>query len=213
MLPSIKVDFFRLAIQDHDISHGRGSRRRRRRRHLMIHILPFLDVYRLELVSPVEMGLDVVEPLRPSECPVVLEVDGPDAETAPVAGLAVPTDPAAGQQLLGLSGVQDLVLFLQMALERLPGVADAPAWPMGVALCELLAPPELALEVLAVLVSFPVVLAPKSLAALRKRARIRLFVSLQMLPRYTISQYFRKRKRYSRVTYLSSQGRWNDFPH
>jgi hypothetical protein len=126
--------------------------------------------------------IDVVEALCPgARAPVILDLDNLDAEAAPKAGLAAAAEPASFNLVVELLVIFDLVVLLKVTSDDLAAVADLAARVIVVVERLLIAPEDFNLEVLAVLVSLPIVLGSKLLTTPWEGAAVRPLVPLHVL--------------------------------
>ena len=143
-----------------------------------VDVLPVLDV-RLGHAPAVKVVVDVVEPLAVRRTPLAGRLDRLLAEAAPEAQLKVAAHAAVGELLVEDGVAVDAVVFFEVGLERFAAVADLAAFwlvrPVG---CLLGTAPDLELEVLAVFVPLPVVLAAELLVALGEGAGVGFCVAL-----------------------------------
>lgn len=107
------------------------------------------------------------------------------AEAAPEPALTVAPDSTRNKPPVDLGRVCYCVLLGHMCLELFTTVAGFTTDFAGVESARLVALPQLKLAMLTVLVSFPVILATKSLSAMGVSAAVRLFVSFLMLLEFT----------------------------
>jgi hypothetical protein len=145
-------------------------------------VFPVLDI-RLGHVPADEVIIDVVKPLAVRRAALARRFDRLLAETAPEARLKVAAHAAVGKFLVEDGVVAEVVVPLEVGFEGLSTVADFAAFWLLRAVGHLLgASPDFELEVLAVLVSLPVVLAAELLVALGKGASVGLRVPFLVLP-------------------------------
>lgn len=145
-------------------------------------MLPLADISLGHPPLAIEVIVDVVEPLAVGRTALPSGLNRFLAEAAPEARLKVVAHAAVAELLVEDRRFADAVLLFEVGLERLPAVAHLATLLIRVVRGLLVAPPDLELEVLAVFVPLPVVLAAKLLAALGKCARIGLFVPLLVFP-------------------------------
>lgn len=129
-----------------------------------------------------EVVVDVVKALVPGGDALGREVDAAGAESAPELVLLVRAQVLPLHLLLHQSPVVNLVRVSQVSPERLGMIAHLGARPLARLFVAL---PRLELDVLGVLVTFPVVLAAKLLLAVGKRAPVWALVTLHVFPTRT----------------------------
>lgn len=130
------------------------------------------------------MVADVIEAGGPGAETFLPDVDDLLAEAAPEALLARAADAALVKLVVYHGTIRDAVVA-QMRPETLAPVADLAAEHTARGLGSLIAPPHLQLEVLAVLVALPVILAAERLPAAIRGAVERLSVAFHVFPAET----------------------------
>ncbi len=126
------------------------------------------------------MIIDVIEPLRPGKTSPFLDIDDTLAEPTPEARVTVPAYAALLPFFLDRLQIGDFMVLLQVVFERFTAMANSATDP-GRAVLELFVTlPYLQLEMLAILVPLPVILAAKPFRAFRKCATIRFLVTLSV---------------------------------
>jgi hypothetical protein len=187
----------------------RGAVRRVHR--VCIDVFPVLDV-RLGHVPADEVIIDVVKAFAVRRPALASRFDRLLAETAPEARIKVAAHAALGEFLIEDGVVADVVVPLEMEFEGLSAVADLAAfWLLWVVGQLLGASPYFELEVLAVLVPLPIVLAAELLVALSKGAGVGLRVSFLVFPSAIALGLVLERG--DEMVYLSSQRRWKVLEH
>jgi hypothetical protein len=137
-----------------------------------IDVFPILDIC-LGHVPADEVIIDVVKPFAVRRAALASRFDRLLAETAPEARLKVAAHAAVGKFLVEDGVVAEVVVPLEMRFEGLSAVADLAAFWLLRAVGHLLgASPDFELEVLAVLVPLPVVLAAELLVTFGKGAGV-----------------------------------------
>lgn len=135
----------------------------------------------LNTPARLEMPIDVVEALIPSLHAPAVQLPDLKTESAPEATLSAAADTRELDLVLDLLFPERAVLLVEMFLERLEVPEDVSARPDEVMLATDAAPPHFGLEVLRVLVTFPIVLAAESFTAFREGAAVWAGVALLVL--------------------------------
>jgi hypothetical protein len=120
------------------------------------------------------MVVDVVTPLGPGVGHSLRDVDNLPAEAAPEARVAMATEPPLLQLLLDLLGIRHGVVLLKMLLKDFTSVTYF--------VFTYSALPCLQVEVLATLVSLPVIFAAEPFVTFLKGTAVGLFMSLHVFP-------------------------------
>ena len=170
------------AVSQHAVPPAlpRGAVRRVHR--VCIDVFPVPDI-RLGHVPADEVIIDVVKPFAVRRAALASRLDRLLAETAPEARLKVAAHAAVGEFLVENGMVAEVVVPFEVGFEGLPTVADLAAFWLLRAVGHLLGTsPDFELEVLAILVPLPVVLAAKLLVALGKGAGVGLRVPFLVFP-------------------------------
>ena len=150
-----------------------------------IDMPPGLDV-RLWHPLPVEVSINVIKPLAVRGRRAARRLNRLLAEAAPEARAEVAADAVVGELLVKDIVVEDAVVFPEVQGQRLAAVAHLAALELAVG-GALGAPPDLELEVLAVFVALPVVLAAELFVAVGVGAVVGLRVALLVFPGVLVS--------------------------
>jgi len=126
--------------------------------------------------------IHMVEPFIPRFKALPLQSDDPDTEPAPELALPVPAYSGPLSLFLDEVVAQLRMVLFEMLRELFTVVEDLRALVDLTAGIRLVASPAFELEVLGVLVTFPVVLAAEDLVAILRGAAVGLGMSLLMLP-------------------------------
>lgn len=180
---------------------ARSSRQARRRLSALVHVasaavraarVPFIVIRpsRGTFIRKLPLGhrgvlvevlLDMVEALGPGVQTPLTMPDAATAETTPEMRLVVSAHPATPGRVFDLSPFRDPVAPAKVLSEGFLAVKDLGALSVPLAIQPVVADPRLLLQMLRVLVSFPVVLAPKSFGAGSVGTMVRLLMPLHVL--------------------------------